>query len=201
MAEEMRTLGFICPKCRQSVVVKRSLFSLSAAPTRIQCPCGGSELKVEYEGDRYKIHAPCPSCGGMHTVTCPSRAFVQEKALAFSCSRTGLDCCYAGQEERVYGALKRLEQDVDKLDEQKDTEGAFLDEIVMAEMLGELRDIAARDGVSCTCGSHRWSLKVHYSSIELRCADCGGILRLNAGNQEDLSDLCCKTSLLIHGAK
>lgn len=201
MPEEIRAIGFICPKCRQSVIVERSVFSLTAAPARIKCPCGGSELQIEYQGDRFAISSPCVSCGKTHRVNCPERSFLKEKALVFSCARTGLDCCYVGEESRVYAALKRLEQDVDKLEEKKDESGAFLDEIVMTEMLGELKDIASRGGVSCTCGSSRWNLKVHYSSIELICADCGGMLRLNAGNMEDLNDLCCRSRLTIHGAK
>lgn len=201
MAEEMRTLGFICPKCRQSVIVERSVFSLTAAPTRIKCPCGGSELRTEYQGDRFVIEAPCVTCGKSHKVICPSRALLKEKALGFSCAKTGLGCCYVGEEGQVYSALKRLEQDVDKLEAQKDESGAFLDELVMAEMLGELKDIASRGGVSCTCGSKRWSLKVHYSSIELVCGDCGGMLRLRASSMDDLNDLCCQSSLTIHGAE
>lgn len=201
MAEKMRTIGFICPKCRQSVIVERSVFSLTAAPTRIACPCGGSEMQIEYQGDRFVVQAPCVACGANHKVTCPSRAFLEEPALAFSCGKTGLDCCYVGEDPKVYAAIARLEESVDKLEEQKDASGAFLDEVVMAEMLGELKDIAARGGVSCTCGSHRWSMKVHYSDIELRCADCGGVLRLHAASLDDLNDLCCKSALVIRGAK
>ena len=44
----------------------------------------------------------------------------------------------------------------------------------MHEVLSELKEIAQRDGISCTCGSHRWKLQVNYSSIDLFCADCGG---------------------------
>lgn len=201
MVEKKRAIGFICPKCRQSVIVERSVFSLSAAPTRIACPCGGSEMQIEYQGDRFVVQAPCAVCGANHRVTCPTRAFLEEPALAFSCGKTGLDCCYVGEKEQVYTAMTRLEERVDKLDEPKEAEGVFLDEIVMAEMLGELKDIASRDGISCTCGSHRWSMSVHYSDIELRCADCGGVLRLQAASLDDLNDLCCKSALVIRGAK
>ena len=36
--------------------------------------------------------------------------------------------------------------------------------------------IAKRDGISCTCGSHRWKLQVNLSSIDLFCADCGHVM-------------------------
>lgn len=199
MAEEMRTIGFICPKCRQSVIVERSVFSLTAAPTRISCPCGGAYVQVEYQGDRFVVEAPCVACGGRHLTHCPSRAFLKQKAISFSCGKTGMDCCYIGDEGTVYQAVRRLEEAVDKLDEKKEEEGSFLNDIVMKERLGELKDIASRGGVFCVCGSKRWSLKIHYSSIELDCPDCGGILRLNAGTMDDLNDLCCKDRLVIPG--
>lgn len=201
MPEEMRTLGFICPKCRQSVIVERSVFSLTAAPTRIACPCGGSYVQVEYQGDRFQVEAPCVTCGGRHRVNVPSRAMLKQKAISFSCGKTGMDCCFIGDNATVYQAVSRLEVAVDKLDEPKNGEGMFLNELVMKEMLDELKDIASRGGVSCTCGSKRWGLKIHYSSIELTCPDCGGTLRLNAGTMDDLNDLCCKPVLTISGRK
>ena len=202
-AEPYRTIGFICPKCRQSVIVKRSVFSLTAAPTRIACPCGGSYLQVEYQGDRFAVEAPCVSCGARHMAHCPSSAFLHRKALGFACGKTGLDCCCIGEENAVYRAIRHMEESVDRMDGQKDPaqEGTFLNDLVMEEMLGELKDSAARGGVYCTCGSKKWTLKVQYSSIQLDCARCGGMLRLNAATMDDLNDLCCKNELVIRGMR
>ncbi|MCD7844063.1 MAG: hypothetical protein LUG17_05520, partial [Clostridiales bacterium] len=108
----------------------------------------------------------------------------------------GLDCCYVGQDEAVYQAIKRLEEAVHELDE-KQEESSFLNDVVMAEVLGELKDIAARGGISCACGSQDWTLKVHYSSVEVVCARCGASLRLPAATLDDLNDLCCRDKLLI----
>ena len=46
--ETKRFLSYICPNCMQSVIVERDLFSLAAAPARIKCPCGKSELGLEF---------------------------------------------------------------------------------------------------------------------------------------------------------
>ena len=35
-----RYLSYICPRCRQSVIVERDLFSLAASTAHIKCPCG-----------------------------------------------------------------------------------------------------------------------------------------------------------------
>ncbi|MFR5862921.1 MAG: hypothetical protein ACLUES_15255 [Flavonifractor plautii] len=68
-----------------------------------------------------------------------------------------------------------------------------------AEVLSELKEIAQRDGISCTCGSHRWKLQVNFSSIDLFCADCGGAMRIPAATASDIDDICCKNKLVIHG--
>lgn len=199
MEEKRRTIGYICPKCRQSVVADRSLFSLSVGRMKLPCPCGKSELRVDYLGSGYQFTVPCAACGGEHQATLSGGQMMGHQILGFSCPETGIDCCYIGEEGPVYAALPRLEQTVDKQAARGDQEGTFLDETIMAEILGELKDIAARGGVSCTCGSKRWSLDVHYSSVELRCADCGGTLRLPAATMDDLGDLCAKPELVIHG--
>ena len=197
-----RFISYICPHCRQSVIVERSVFSIAASPVHIKCPCGKSELRAEMLGDRVELEVPCLFCGHEHRVSCSSKAFLYQKALAFSCAASGLDCCYVGEEGPVYAATARLEQAVDKLDQDPSPEEErppFLDPMVMEEVLSELRDIAARGGVSCACGSKAWTFRLNYSSVDLVCGQCGAEMRIPAATADDIDDLCCKTSLLIRG--
>ena len=188
--EKTRFLAYICPRCRQSVIVEKDVFALAAAPAHIKCPCGKSELTVEFMP---------------HRVACPSHALLREQALAFSCAASGLDCCYVGEEGPVYAATARLERAVDKLESpdgsgQTDEEKPpFLDPLIMEEVLSEIRDIAARGGISCTCGSKNWTFQVNYSSVDLICRDCGAQMRIPAATADDLDDICCKTTLLLRG--
>jgi hypothetical protein len=131
---------------------------------------------------------------------CPAEAFLSRKALAFSCHTTGLDCCYVGEEGKVYAAMAHLEKTVDHLHQDEAQKGAFLNEIVMQEILSEIRDIAARDGISCQCGSLRWSMKVFYASVELTCTVCGNAMRINAATLNDLDELCCHPTLQIRSS-
>ena len=197
--EKKRFLSYICPHCRQSVIVERDLFALAATTNHIKCPCGKSELTVDFMPNRVQLTVPCLFCGRKHEVSCPSHAFIREKALAFSCAASGLDCCYVGEEGPVYAATARLEQAVDKLEEDAEEKGAFLDEIVMHEVLSEIKDIAQRGGISCACGSRNWTFQVNYSSVDLICADCGAQMRIPAATADDIDDICCKTNLLIRG--
>lgn len=195
-----RFIAYICPHCRQSVIVEKDLFSLAASTAHIQCPCGKSEVTVDFLPNRVQMKVPCLFCGREHTVSCSSRAFIREKALAFSCAASGLDCCYVGEKGPVYAATARLEQAVDKLTEEAGEErGAFLDEIVMHEVLSEIRDIAARGGISCACGSKDWTFQVNYSSVDLICAQCGAQMRIPAATADDIDDICCKHTILIRG--
>ena len=89
----------------------------------------------------------------------------------------------------------------DKLEREAGARGTFLDELVMHEVLSELRDIARRGGVSCECGSTEWKLQVNYSSIDLICAQCGAQMRIPAATADDIDDICCKNTILIRGKK
>lgn len=203
--EKTRVISYICPKCRQSIIVEKDVFALAASPTHIKCPCGQSELTVEFMPQRVTMSVPCVACGREHLVSCPTHAFLREKALAFSCAASGLDCCYVGEEGPVYAATARLERAVDKLEhpeqsgEDPSQDKPFLDPLIMEEVLSEIKDIAAQGGISCTCGSRRWSFQVNYSSVDLMCRDCGAQMRIPAATADDLDDICCKTSLLLRG--
>lgn len=199
MEEPKRTIAYLCPSCKQSVVMEQSVFRLAAAPSKLPCPCGGSAMQVEMEADHADLTVPCLYCGKDHHIRVPAHAFLHEKALALSCKATGLDCCYIGEEQAVFGALRRLEEAAAQIGEKSNEEGGFLNEAIMTEVLGELKDIAARDGISCRCGSKQYKVKVLYSSVELECAQCGAKLRLPAATGEDLEDLCCHYTLLIDG--
>ena len=191
--EAKRTLAYLCPSCRQSVVVERSVFQLAAAPNRLPCPCGKSALEVEVAGDRAKLTVPCLFCGRDHTVSC--------SAIAFSCAASGLDCCYVGEEGAVFAAVRRLEEAVSKLEAEAGAAGTFLDELVMHEVLSEIKEIAQRGGVSCTCGSKEWKLQVNYSSVDLICGHCGRAMRIPAATASDIEDICCKDKLIIRGGE
>ena len=103
----------------------------------------------------------------------------------------------------MFQAMEKLERAVDKLrlDDRAETRGAFLNEAVMGEVLAELRDIAARKGVRCGCGSADYGVKVGWSSVDVVCARCGAALRLPAATHDDLDALCARYTVTIPGKK
>lgn len=196
-----RSIAFICPVCRQPVILERTAFQLAASGGRLPCPCGKSGVDIALMGHQARLTVPCLFCEREHTVSCSMSAFLKEKALAFSCANSGLDCCYVGEEEPVFAAMRRLEETVDALESEAGAQGTFLNDMVMEEILEELRDIGLRDGISCTCGCRSWKLKINYSSVELFCAQCDGALKIPAATLSDIEDLCCKPILTIRGKK
>ena len=203
MPEESRTAGYVCPVCGQPVIARRTAFQLCAGNSTLSCPCGRSELRFTQLGDRCEVTVPCLFCARDHTAVCSNDALLRQKLLALSCPASGLGVCFIGGEAPVFRAMEKLEQAVDKLrlDDRAESRGAFLNEAVMGEVLAELRDIAARKGVRCGCGSTDYGVKVGFSSVDVVCARCGAVLRLPAATSDDLDALCARYTVTIPGKK
>ena len=195
--EELRSFGYICPKCGKAVMAARSTFALSAAAARIECECGKAEMDSETDGTRFRLQVPCGLCGETHTAECSADAVLHGRGIGLACPQTKQICCYVGEPEQVRRSMEELALRTEK--EKAGDEEAFTDNVIMYEVLSELRDIAARDGISCTCGSREYGIRVRRDAVDLECRRCGGRLRLPAATDEDLDRLCCQMKLTIRG--
>lgn len=200
MSEEMRTFGYLCPACGRTVMGSRPVFALEASGGEIACECGKSALRIEFDGNRWRLFVPCGLCGETHTALCPPERMLRG-ATALACTRTKQFCCFIGPEETVEKQLRELEILAEK--EKRETDGEkelFVDSIIMYEVLSELRDIAARPGgITCACGSGRYGMEIRRSAVDLICRDCGARLRVPAATDQDLDDLCCRMKLVLPG--
>lgn len=202
MNEEMRTFGYLCPKCGKPVMGTRSIFALEASDAEIECDCGESVLRTEFDGQTYKVYVPCGICGEVHMAVCePDR--ILRGATALGCAQTKQFCCFIGPEGTVEKNLRELSILAEKEKQRKDAEEeAFLDNVIMYEVLSELKDIAAReDGITCACGSKNCGMEIRRSSVDLICRTCGAKLRIPAATDRDLDDLCCHLKLVIPGRR
>ena len=90
----------------------------------------------------------------------------------------------------------------EKQREGEETPEAFADNVIMYEVLSELKDIASRpQGITCGCGSEEYGMEIRRSAVDLICRRCGAKLRLPAATDRDLDDLCCHMKLRIPGKK
>ena len=193
----MRTFGYLCPKCGKPVMGTRSVFALEAADAEIACSCGESVLRTRFDGTRCRVYVPCGLCGEVHEALCPPER-ISQGATALACARTKQFCCFIGPEGTVEKHLRELVILAEK--EKKDGDGAFADNVIMYEILSELKDIAARPGgITCACGSGRYGMEIRRSAVDLICRDCGAKLRLPAATDRDLDDLCCHMKLVLPG--
>lgn len=193
MDEEMRTFGYLCPKCGKTVIGTRSVFALESSNAEVACSCGESALDVSFDGTVYRLTVPCGLCGDIHEAVCPPERILRG-GTALSCTRTKQFVCFIGSRETVEQELQELEI----LAEKEKNGDAFSDNVIMYEVLSELRDIAARKGgIVCDCGSERYGIEIRRSSVDLICRDCGARLRIPAATDRDLDDLCCHMTLTI----
>ena len=89
---------------------------------------------------------------------------------------------------------------LEKEKQQEESQEAFVDNVIMYEILSELKDIAQREnGITCGCGSHEYGIDIRRSAVDLVCHRCGAKLRLPAATDRDLDDLCCHMKLVIPG--
>ena len=201
MSEDMRTFGYLCPKRANPAIATRSIFALEASDAEIECDCGESVLRTEFDGAKYKVYVPCGICGETHMAVCPPERILKG-ATALGCAKTKQFCCYIGPEGVVEKNLRELSILVEKEKQQQEGEDqeAFLDNVIMYEVLSELKDIAARkDGITCACGSKHYGMEISRSAADLVCRDCGAKLRIPAATDRDLDDLCCHMKLVIPG--
>ena len=165
--EETRSFGYICPKCGRAVMARRSAFSLAAAAAHIECPCGQSDMLIETDGSRFRLWVPCGLCGETHQAECSADAVLRGRGIGLACPKTRQICCYVGQEDQVSAQMEQLAVRAAK--EKAEDPEAFTDNIIMYEVLSELKDIAARGGIRCRCGSTRYGIQVHRDSVDLCC--------------------------------
>lgn len=164
MNDEMRTFGYLCPKCGKTVMGTRSIFALEASNATVPCACGQSELQVTYDGLRYQVYVPCGICEETHMAACQPDQILHG-ASALGCPNTKQFCCFVGDEGTVEKNLRELAILAEKEKQLKDApeQEAFLDNVIMYEVLSELKDIAARkDGITCACGSHRYGMEIRH---------------------------------------
>jgi predicted RNA-binding Zn-ribbon protein involved in translation (DUF1610 family) len=200
MREEMRTFGYLCPKCGKMVMAARSIFALAASNAEIECACGGSALRTEFDGEKYHVYVPCGICGETHVATCDADRILKG-GTALGCANTKQFCCFIGDEGIVEKNLRELAILAEKEQQKKEgEEEVFVDNVIMYEVLSELKDIAERNnGITCACGSSRYGMEIRRSAVDLVCHDCGAKLRIPAATDRDLDDLCCQMKLRIKG--
>ena len=181
----------------------RSIFALEASDAEIACECGGSVLRTEYDGRTTGYMSPA-ACAPKPIWQFARRTGCCRGATALACSQTKQFCCFIGPEGIVEKNLRELVILAEKEKQQQEEPEAFADNVIMYEILSELKDIAARpDGITCACGSNRWRAWSMPGLLPSGGPGDAGTaaprLRIPAATDRDLDDLCCHMKLVIPG--
>ena len=145
------------------------------------------------------MYVPCGICGETHVAVCQPERMLHG-GMALACAKTRQFSCFVGDEGTVEKHLRELEilAEKEKRQDGEEHPEAFLDNVIMYEILSELKEIAARpDGITCSCGSRNYGMEIRRSAVDLICRDCGAKLRIPAATDRDLDDLCCHMKLVI----
>ena len=173
--EELRSFGYICPKCGKAQVHQRSRFALSAAAARMECECEKSALQVETDGTSFRLVVPCGVCGESHQAECSAESLLDGRGIGLACPKTRQLCCYIGEEKDVLREMKNLAIRVEK--DKAETPEAFTDNVIMYEVLSELKDIAAAAASAAAAAARpilcRWAAAPWTSFAAGAAAGCG----------------------------
>ena len=82
--EQMRSFGYICPKCGKAQIHQRSQFALSAAAARMECECEKEALQVETDGVKFRLIVPCGLCGKSHQAECSAESLLQGRGIGLT---------------------------------------------------------------------------------------------------------------------
>lgn len=163
-----------------------------------RCSCGESALVACIEAGQLIIEFPCSICGQRHRVTLPLDEALSNGPVALRCTITDIAACYAGTPEQLaYMDSTQSDEEI----------AAFVERLIgiqpvrrqphpdishgptAADVLCAVQNLAARDGISCHCGSLRFTAAYDEGILRISCASCGATKTFPAKSSGDLANI------------
>ena len=190
-------IAFRCPYCGCVISANVNMFML-AGGFKLECiECHKSALELSLSKDgKVRLLVPCLVCPHPHPYTLSKDVFFEKDIFLLSCSYSGLDICFIGDEDKVEEELDRTESLImDLLADAKDDENAAVqsdmltaDTNVIREILFALEGLSKEKKITCgECGSHAAKVLIDYDSVHVVCKVCGKEKVLKARNKFDSS--------------
>lgn len=141
----------------------------------IECHKSALELSLSKDG-KVRLLVPCLVCPHPHPYTLSKDVFFEKDIFLLSCSYSGLDICFIGDEDKVEEELDRTESLImDLLADAKDDENAAVqsdmltaDTNVIREILFALEGLSKEKKITCgECGSHAAKVLIDYDSVHV----------------------------------
>lgn len=195
--EQTTKIAYRCPYCGCVISATVNRFMLAGGFKLACIECQKSALEMSMSRDeKVRLVVPCLVCPHPHPYTVSADTFFGKDIFLLSCSYSGLDICFIGDEDKVEDELDRTESLImELLADAKDDENAALqsdmlaaDTNVIREILFALEGLSGDKKITCgSCGSHAAKVLIDYDSVHVVCKVCGKEKVLPARNKFDSS--------------
>ena len=190
-------IAYRCPYCGCIISANVNMFMLSGG-FKLECiECHKAALDINITKDmKIKLLVPCLVCPHPHPYTVSAETFFSKEIFLLSCSFSGLDICFIGDEDKVEDEIDRTESIIMYLlADAKDDEAAAVqsdmlvaDTNVVREVLFALDNLMQQKKISCSqCSSKAVKVVIDYDSVRVGCKVCGKETVLPARNKFDAS--------------
>lgn len=212
--ETQRVIAYRCPDCGAAVVGDLNLFILGGKEITLPCNTCGREAGLRAKlGEDNKVYltVSCLSCPSPHRFCVESKIVFSRDLFVLSCTLTGLNICFIGDEARVEEALEENRQMLlslceDAEDEEEDEaaeESAsappLFDPVLTGQMLYLIREFAQDGKISCTCGEKRIDFRLLPDGFLFSCPSCAAAKVFPAYSESDRARLEDLTEILLDG--
>lgn len=197
ITDKKTKIAYRCPYCGCIISADVNVFMLSGGFKLTCIECYKSSLEMSLTKDmKVRLSVPCLVCPHPHPYTVSSEIFFEKDIFLLSCSFSGLDICFIGDEQKVEDEIDRTESIImDLLSDAQDDDNAAVqsdmlvaDTNVVREVLFALDELMKDKKISCSqCSSKAIKVVIDYDSVRLGCKVCGKETVLPARNKFDAS--------------
>ncbi len=196
--ENSTRVAYRCPYCGAIISADVNMFMLSGGFKMPCIECHKSSLDMTLTNDKkVRLTVPCLVCPHPHPYTVSTEIFFSRDIFLLSCSFSGLDICFIGDEDKVEDEIDRTESVImDLLADAKDDENAEMqsdmlvaDTNVVREVLFALDNLAKEEKIKCgNCGSRAVKVVIDYDEVKVVCKVCGREASVPARTKFDAND-------------
>ena len=182
-SDKSTKIAYRCPYCGCIISANVNVFML-AGGFKLECiECHKAALTMSRTSDgKVRLSVPCLVCPHPHPYTVSEEVFFSKDIFLLSCSFSGLDICFIGDEDKVEDEIDHTESLImDLLADDRDDENAatqadmlVADTNVVREVLFALDGLMQDKKITCgECGSHAVKVVIDYDSVRVGCKVCG----------------------------
>lgn len=172
-----------------------------------RCGCGESALVACIEAGNLIVEFPCSICGQRHKTSIPLDDALRGNPVPLFCTITDTIACYVGlpdsiakmdskqSDEEISAFVSKLLGDHPEFF--LNDAAKYNDLITAADALCAVQELAYRNGLSCKCGSYKFTAGYDEGILRISCTSCGTFRDFNAYSTYDIKTLLSCGSIIL----